>query len=99
MTKNDIWDLEKYKITEKNKYSNIIDNNVYFDYWNRETAIRELFQETGNPEVKQVLRFAMELNNFYRNQAMNFYTAYHGIKDTLEGALKLTEQAIDHAYL
>ena len=94
-----IWNLEKYKVDEPNRFSNVIDEKVYFDFWNRAVAIRELFESTRDPDVKQVLRFAMELNNHYRQQAMDFYNAWHGVKDLLEGALKLTDKAINNAYL
>lgn len=99
MNKYAIWDLEKYKVDEPNKYSNVVDKNTYFDFWNREVAIRELFESTSDPDVKQVLRFAMELNNHYRQQAMDFYNAWDGVHELLKGALELTNQAVNKAYL
>lgn len=96
---SDIWDLEKYKVEEKNKYSDVVDKGVYFDFRNREIAIRELFKSTKDPDVKQVLRYAMELNNHYRQQAMDFYNTFHGIEELLQGAQKLAENAVLGAYL
>lgn len=29
---SDIWNLEKYKVEGKNKYSDMVDKNVYFDF-------------------------------------------------------------------
>ena len=94
-----IWDLEKYKVEEKNRFSNVIDNNVYFDFWNREVAIRELFESTSDPDVKQVLRFAMELNNHYRKQAMDLFNKLDAINDALDGIRKLAGDAVLDSYL
>ena len=94
-----IWDLEKYKVNKENQYSNVTDDNVCFDFITREKAIEKLFNETEDANVKQVLRFAMELNNHYRKQSMTFYNAYHEIKKMLKKALDLTEKTIDKTYL
>lgn len=98
-SKYGIWDLEKYKVNEPNKYSNVVDKKVLFDYFNRERAIKDLFRTTTDPNVKQVLRFAMELNNKYRNEAMDLYNSFYGIKELMEGALALADNAVDKTYL
>lgn len=101
MTQNKygIWNLEKYRVDEPNKYSNVVDKEVQFDYFNREGAIRDLFRTTTDPNVKQVLRFAMELNNQYRNEAMELYYMLNTIKASMRTILNNTENAIDNAYL
>ena len=95
----DIWDLENYKVDEPNKYSDLIDKNIYFDYWHREQAIRDLFVTTSDPNVKQVLRFAMELNNQYRDETMKLYNVLNGVSDSLKGVKELVNQGIINAYL
>ena len=95
----DIWDLENYKVDEPNKYRNVVDKEVQFDYFNREGAIRDLFKTTTDPNVKQVLRFAMELNNQYRHEAMELYYILNTIKVSMRTILNNTENAIDKTYL
>lgn len=95
----DIWDLENYKVDEPNKYSDLIDKNIYFDYWHREQAIKDLFVTTSDPNVKQVLRFAMELNNQYRDEAMKLYNVLNGVSDSLKGVKELVNQGIINTYL
>ena len=95
----DIWDLENYKVDEPNKYSNVVDKKVQFDYFNREGAIRDLFETTTDPNVKQVLRFAMELNNQYRHEAMELYYILNIIQSSMRTILNNTKNAIDKAYL
>lgn len=95
----DIWDLENYKVDEPNKYSNDIDKNLQFDYWHREQAIKDLFVTTSDPNVKQVLRFAMELNNQYRDETMKLYNVLNGVSDSLKGVKELVNQGIINAYL
>ena len=99
MKKYEIWDLEKYKVEEPNKYSDIIDKRVFFDYFNREEAMKNLFESTDNPEVKQVLRYAMELNNKYRTEAMALYDSFYGIMDYMDKIKKMADDAVDNAYL
>lgn len=94
-----IWNLEKYKVDEPNKYSNVVDKKVQFDYFNRESAIKHLFRTTTDPNVKQVLRFAMELQNQYRKEAMELYYILNTIKASMRTILDNTENAIDNAYL
>lgn len=94
-----IWDLSKYEVDEPNKYSNVVDKEVQFDYFNREGAIRDLFKTTTDPNVKQVLRFAMELNNQYRHEAMDLYYILNTIKVSMRTILNNTENAIDKTYL
>lgn len=94
-----IWDLSKYEVDEPNKYSNVVDKKVQFDYFNREGAIRDLFKTTTDPNVKQVLRFAMELNNQYRHEAMDLYYILNTIKVSMRTILNNTENAIDKTYL
>lgn len=98
-SKYGIWDLKQYEVTEPNKYNHVVDKKVQFDYFNRERAIKDLFRTTADPNVKQVLRFAMELNNQYRNEAMDLYNSFYGIKELMEGALALADNAVDKAYL
>ena len=95
----DIWDLENYKVDEPNKYSDLIDKNIYFDYWHREQAIKDLFVTTSDPNVKQVLRFAMELNNQYRDEAMKLYNVLNGVNDSLKGVKELVNQGLINTYL
>ena len=95
----DIWDLENYKVDEPNKYSDLIDKNSQFDYWHREQAIKDLFVTTSDPNVKQVLRFAMELNNQYRDETMKLYNVLNGVSDSLKGVKELVNQGIINAYL
>lgn len=95
----DIWDLENYKVDEPNNYSDLIDKNSQFDYWHREQAIKDLFVTTSDPNVKQVLRFAMELNNQYRHEAMELYYILNTIKVSMRTILNNTENAIDKTYL
>lgn len=94
-----IWNLEKYKVDEPNKYSNVVDKKVQLDYFNRESAIKHLFRTTADPNVKQVLRFAMELNNQYRHEAMELYYMLNTIQSSMRTILNNTENAIDNAYL
>ena len=94
----DIWDLENYKVEEPNKYSNVIDKNSQFDYFNREGAIRDLFKTTTDPNVKQVLRFAMELNNQYRSETKKLYNILNGLDDSLRGIKELVNQGILNSY-
>lgn len=94
-----IWDLSKYEVDEPNKYRNVVDKEVQFDYFNREGAIRDLFKTTTDPNVKQVLRFAMELNNQYRHEAMDLYYILNTIKVSMRTILNNTENAIDKTYL
>ena len=95
----DIWDLSKYEVDEPNKYRNVVDKEAQFDYFNREGAIRDLFKTTTDPNVKQVLRFAMELNNQYRHEAMELYYILNTIKVSMRTILNNTENAIDKTYL
>lgn len=94
----DIWDLENYKVDEPNKYSDLIDKNSQFDYWHREQAIKDLFVTTSDPNVKQVLRFAMELNNQYRDETMKLYNVLNGVSDSLKGVKELVNQGILNSY-
>ena len=94
-----IWNLLKYRVDEPNKYSNVVDKEVQFDYFNREGAIRDLFKTTTDPNVKQVLRFAMELNNQYRQEAMELYYILNTIQSSMRTILNNTENAIDNTYL
>lgn len=94
-----IWDLSKYEVDEPNNYSDLIDKNSQFDYWHREQAIKDLFVTTSDPNVKQVLRFAMELNNQYRHEAMELYYTLNVIQASLRTILNNTENAIDKTYL
>lgn len=96
---NGVWDLEHFKVTESNKYENIIDKDVRFDYKNRERAIAEVFKTTTNPEVKQVLRFAMELQNQYRSEAMNLYTTLSRVDDQIELMRRFTQNVLIDVYL
>lgn len=95
----DVWDLENYKVDEPNKYSNVIDKNLQFDYWNREHAIKDLFATTSDPDVKQVLRFAIELQNQYRSEAMNLYITLSRVNDQLELLSRLTQNNLIDVYL
>ena len=100
MKSNDgVWDLEHFKVTESNKYENIIDEGIRFDYRSRERAIAEVFKTTTNPEVKQVLRFAMELQNQYRSEAMNLYTTLSRVNDQLELLSRITQNNLIDVYL
>ena len=94
-----IWDLENYKVDEPNNYSDLIDKNICFDYWHREQAIKDLFVTTSDPNVKQVLRFAMELNNQYRSEAMKLYNILNGVNDSLNGVKELVNQGLINTYL
>ena len=94
-----IWDLKKYEVDEPNKYSNVVDKEVQFDYFNREGAIRDLFKTTTDPNVKQVLRFAMELNNQYRHEAMELYYILNTIRVSMRTIVNNTENVIDKTYL
>ena len=95
----DIWDLENYKVDEPNKYRDWIDKNLRFDYWHREYAIKDLFATTSDPNVKQVLRFAMELQNQCRSEAMRLYNILNGLDDSLRGIKELVNQGIINSYL
>lgn len=94
-----VWDLEHFKVTESNKYENIIDEGVRFDYRSRERAISEVFKTTTNPEVRQVLRFAMELQNQYRSEAMDLYNTLSKVNDQLELLSRLTQNILIDVYL
>lgn len=94
-----IWDLGKYEVDELNKYSNVVDKEVQFDYFNREGAIRDLFKTTTDPNVKQVLRFAMELNNQYRHEAMELYYILNTIRVSMRTIVNNTENVLDKTYL
>ena len=76
-----------------------VDKNLRFDYFNREGAIKDLFRTTADPNVKQVLRFAMELNNQYRNEAMELYYILNIIQASMRDILNNTENTIDKTYL
>ena len=93
-----IWDLSKYEVDEPNKYRNVVDKEVQFDYFNREGAIRDLFKTTTDPNVKQVLRFAMELNNQYRSEAKKLFNILNGLDDSLRGIKELVNQGILNSY-
>ena len=94
----DIWDLSKYEVDEPNKYRNVVDKEVQFDYFNREGAIKDLFVTTSDANVKQVLRFAMELNNQYRAEAMKLFNILNGLDDSLRGIKELVNQGILNSY-
>ena len=94
-----VWDLERFKVSEPNKYENIIDEGIRFDYRSRECAIAEVFKTTTNPEVRQVLRFAMELQNQYRSEAMNLYNTLSKLNDQLELLSRLTQNILIDVYL
>ncbi len=94
-----VWDLEHFKVTESNKYENIIDKDVQFDYRNRERAIATLFETTKDSNVKQVLRFAMELQNQYRSEAMNLYNALLKVDKKFRFLRRLTNDALNDVYL
>ena len=94
----DIWDLSKYEVDEPNKYRNVVDKEVQFDYFNREGAIKDLFVTTSDANVKQVLRFAMELNNQYRAEAMKLFNILNGLDDSLRGIKELVNQGIINSY-
>ena len=81
MNKYGIWDLDKYKVEGKNKYSDMVDETVSFDFRHRELAIRDLFESTTDQDVKQVLKYAMELNNYYRKQAIDLFNNLDAIND------------------
>lgn len=87
-----IWDLEQFIDIEPNDYKNVIDKTVRFDYKNRECAIATLFKTTKDPNVKQVLKFAMELNNQYRTEALNLYNTLSKVNDNLK---LLSDQTLD----
>ena len=72
---------------------------IKFDYRSRERAIAEVFRTTTNPEVKQVLRFAMELQNQYRSEAMNLYTTLSKVNDQLELLSRSTQNNLIDVYL
>ena len=99
MNKYAIWDLEKYKVDEPNKYSDVVDKEVFFDYRHRERAIDDLFESTKDPEVKQVLVYAMELNNKYRSEAMELYLSLERIKKLLKKTFREADTAFSNTYL
>ena len=94
-----IWGLKSFEVNEPNDYKNVIDKTVQFDYRNRERAIATLFETTKDPNVKQVLRFAMELQNQYRSEAMNLYDALLKIDKKFKFLRRLTNDALNDVYL
>ena len=99
MKQGEIWNLENYEVKEHNRYSNVVDKEVIFDFMNREKAITDLFERTKDPDVKQVLRFAMELNNHYRSEAMELFDTLCLAEDQIRTHLAIINKSITNCYL